>query len=67
MDWFGPDATPIAKNATLQSPMRHVATREWHMACNWKIFFDNTLVRCDHERWSQWLPRTTHMMSAAGC
>jgi len=24
--------------------MQHIATREWHMACNWKIFCDNVLV-----------------------
>ena len=44
-DWFGADAAPVVENAELGAPLRHVATREWHMACNWKIFCDNVLVR----------------------
>lgn len=44
-DWYGADSEAIASNAELERPMQHVATREWHMACNWKVFCDNVLVR----------------------
>ncbi len=29
----------------LADPLRHVGSREWHLACNWKVFCDNYLVR----------------------
>ena len=42
--WLG-EGGKAAMDSGLGDPLRHVGSREWHLACNWKVFCDNYLVR----------------------
>ena len=42
--WLGAGGE-AAMDSGLADPLQHAGSREWHLACNWKVFCDNYLVR----------------------
>ncbi len=43
----------------LADPLRHVGSCNWHLACNWKVFCDNYLVRLEVRQPPR---RATHLL-----
>ena len=43
--WLGQEGSAAALAAGIADPLVHVASREYELGCNWKVFVDNYLVR----------------------
>lgn len=42
--WLGAQSSAAALAAGIADPLAHVASREYELQCNWKVFVDNYLV-----------------------